>query len=465
MATSVIEEERLRHRREGKPAGGDVVVYWMQQAQRAHANDALEYAIQRANELDLPLAVVFCVTSAYPDASSRHYAFMLQGLKEVESALHRRSIAFTAFAADAPTVLAALDHRLALLVTDRGYLPVQETWRREVENAISCPVVEVETDVVVPIDVASDHLEIGARTLRPKIMEQIDRFVVERSTTALRNKSAGESGPSVALGRTGGAPATVDLSDPLAAVRRLEIDDHPGPVEVWTGGTAGARARLRRFCDDVLPDYSERRRRFDRDHSSAKLSPFLHFGQISPVEIVREARSSAAPEAEIDAFVEEVVVRRELAINFVVNEPKHDTFAGLPDWARSTLDAHRDDERPARFTAAELESGETDDIVWNTIMKVIRNEGWVHNQLRMYWGKQLLRWTNTPEHAHRTLLDLNNRYFLDGRDPNSFANVAWCFGRHDQGFQERDVIGKIRPFTDQALRRKGDLDAWVEAHR
>lgn len=167
----------------------------------------------------------------------------------------------------------------------------------------------------------------------------------------------------------------------------------------------------------------------------------------------------------MEAFIDEVVVRRELAINFVVHEPRHDTFAGLPDWARTTLDDHRDDDRAARFTASELEGGETDDEIWNTIMKVIREEGWVHNQLRMYWGKQIIRWTNTPEHAFRTLLDLNNRYFLDGRDPNSYANVAWCFGRHDQGFQERAVIGKTRPFTDQALRRKGDLDAWVEAHR
>ncbi len=390
---------------------------------------------------------------------------MLEGLQDVESALRRRSIAFTAFSADAPTVFAAIDHRLALLVIDRGYLPMQETWRRDVADATSCPIVEVEADVVVPVDVASDHLETAARTIRPKIMKQIDRFVVERSTTALEHGSWGDSGRNVELGRTRGAPTTIDLSDPSAAVAGLALADEPGPVEGWTGGTTEARSRLRRFCDEVLPQYSDRRQRFDRNGSSSKLSPYLHFGQISPLEIVLAARSSGAPEDEIDAFVEEVVVRRELAINFVVNEPKHDTFAGLPDWARSTLDAHRDDERPALFTAAELESGATDDVVWNTIMGVIRTEGWVHNQLRMYWGKQILRWTNTPEHAHRTLLDLNNRYFLDGRDANSFANVAWCFGRHDQGFQEREVIGKTRPFTDQALRRKGDLDAWVEANR
>ena len=157
-----------------------------------------------------------------------------------------------------------------------------------------------------------------------------------------------------------------------------------------------------------------------------------------------------------------MIVRRELAINFVKHADAFDRFSGLPDWARATLDDHRHDERRAIVTASALENGETGDAVWNAIMGVIRREGWVHNQLRMYWGKQILYWTNTPEHAFRTLLELNNRWFLDGRDPNSYANVAWCFGRHDQGFQERDVIGKVRPFTDAALRRKGDLDHWLE---
>jgi deoxyribodipyrimidine photo-lyase len=213
----------------------------------------------------------------------------------------------------------------------------------------------------------------------------------------------------------------------------------------------------------VLPEYSTLRNRYDLAHSSSQLSPYLHFGQISPVAVALAARSSGAPADEVDAFIEELVVRRELAFNYVVHQPGIDSFTSLPEWARSTLDDHADDERRAVYTASELEAGRTDDRVWNAIMTTIRTDGWVHNQLRMYWGKQILYWTNTPGHAFRTLLALNNRYFLDGRDANSYANVAWCFGRHDQGFQERDVIGKTRPFTDAALRRKGDLDSWIDS--
>lgn len=292
MATTVIEEERIRYRRVGDPADGDVVVYWMQQAQRARGNDALEYAIQRANDLDRPLAVAFCATGEYPDAAARHYHFMIEGLQDVESTLRRRSISFTAFAAEAPSVFAALDHRLCLLVVDRGYLPIQERWRRDVEKATSCPMVEVETDVVVPIGIVSEHVETAARTIRPKIEAELDRFVVERSTAALRHESIGGSGPDVVLERTKGAPPTLDVHDLDGALRALEVDDAIGPVDGWTGGHSAASAKLRSFCESVLPDYSNRRQRFDRDDSCSMLSPHLHFGQISPVDVAPGERCS-----------------------------------------------------------------------------------------------------------------------------------------------------------------------------
>jgi len=183
------------------------------------------------------------------------------------------------------------------------------------------------------------------------------------------------------------------------------------------------------------------------------------------VEVVRLARAASEPKEAIEAFVEEVVVRRELAVNYVLHEPDFDRYGGLPEWARTSLELHADDERPHVYTASELEAGDTHDEVWNTIMHVIRTTGWVPNQLRLDWGKQILQWTNTPAHAYRTLLELNNRYLLDGRDPSSYANVGWCFGLHDRGFAEREVTGKIRLVTDQALRRKDDLDGWLERHR
>ena len=462
---SVVEDERLNWRRGSGPEGGDVVVYWMQQAQRAEHNHALEYAIAMANEHDLPVAVMFCLVEDYPEASLRHYHFMIEGLSRTAAALLRRGIAFEVLCGRAHHALHHLDHRVALLVVDRGYLPVQRHWRDDVEAATTCAMVEVETDVVVPVDLASDKLETAARTLRPRIHDHLDRFLVDLATTPVSRSSVSNGDRPVSLSRSlsDSSISLFPLDRWETALDSLSFDREPGLVAGWTGGTPAARARLGDFCRDVLPEYSTLRNRYDLVDSCSRLSPYLHFGQISPVAVALAARSSGAPADEVDAFVEELVVRRELAVNYVVHQRGIDSFSSLPDWARSTLDAHADDERPAVYTAAQLEAGNTDDRVWNAIMTAIRTDGWVHNQLRMYWGKQILYWTNTPGHAFRTLLALNNRYFLDGRDANSFANVAWCFGRHDQGFQERDIIGKVRPFTDAALKRKGDLDAWVDS--
>ena len=460
-STSQIEDSRVHIQREADARQG-FVLYWMQQAQRAQDNHALEYAVQRANDLGIALAVVFCVDPEYPESSARHFTFMLEGLQETSAALERRGIRFEAMIGTPPDIIGALEHRVALLVTDTGYLPIQRRWRSEVADVYGGPIHEIEADVVVPTHLVSDKIETAARTIRPKIHEHLAEFLVELRTTALDVSSVAGGEDPTSLRRTASNFESLDLTDVGAAVASLDVPLEPAPVRGWQGGTSAAKANLRHFCQSILPSYSERRRRYDQDDSCSKLSPFLHFGQISPVYVACAARSSSAPEEEVEAFIDEVVVRRELAINFVKHAEGFNRFAGLPDWARTTLDDHRDDERRAIVTASDLEKGETGDAVWNAIMGIIRREGWVHNQLRMYWGKQILYWTNTPEHAFRTLLELNNRWFLDGRDANSYANVAWCFGRHDQGFQEREVIGKVRPFTDAALRRKGDLDAWLE---
>ncbi len=427
----------------------------MQQAARAEANPALEHAAGRARHLGLPLAVVFCLVDDYPDASARHYRFLLEGLAGTMRTIRRRGIATTVRAGPPGEVVAALARPAALLVTDRAYLPVPLGWRDDVMGATTVAVDEVEAGVVVPIDLVSDRVEVAARTIRSRIMDHLDRFAVETDPTPV----AAAAGP-LDLPDAG---APVDPDRPGDVVRRLGVPGAPGPVPGWRGGAEVARSLLDRFTAEVLPSYADARERYDRPVSSSLLSPYLHFGQISPVEVLRRARAAGAPAEHVAAFVDELVVQRELSVNLVARDAAFDTFAGLPDWARRTLADHADDEREAVYTAGELEAGRTHDEVWNAVMADMRERGFVHNQLRMYWGKQILRWTERPEEAFRVALDLNNRYFLDGRDPNSYANVAWCFGRHDRPFQDRPVIGTIRPFTRAALRRKGDLDGWLAA--
>lgn len=452
----MVNPARVNQHQSG-PSRDGYVLYWMQQAQRTEVNPALDFAIEKANDLGQPLAVVFCLVADYPEASARHFTFMFQGLAEVGEALADMGVPFAVVPGDPAQVVGALSPMISCLVMDGGYLPLQRWWRNTVVDRLDVTTYEVDTDVVVPPSLVSDKLETAARTIRPKIMSQLDAFL-DRAEPATPHH-AGSDRIFCHLGDT------VDLADVDATIRRLAIPTHPGPVAAWTGGTSSARQRLDRFIDHVLADYDNLRNRYDIDHSTSMLSPYLHFGQISPVEIVQKVKASGAPPNHIDSFIDEIVVRRELAVNYVLHLEAHDEFAGLPGWAQSTLNRHASDERAALFSPRQLEDGETDDPIWNTTMHLIRRDGWVHNQLRMYWGKQILRWTNSPEQGFNLLLELNNRYFLDGRDPVSFANVAWCFGRHDQGFQERPIIGKVRPFTEKALKRKGDLAGWLGANQ
>lgn len=454
--TSTIDPERIRTLGNGEPdPGARFVLYWMQASQRAEHNPALEFAVQRANETGCPLVVVMVVMPDDPDASVRHLTFAVGGMQRTVRALSRRGIRSCVRVGAPADIVAELAADAVELVVDRGYLRHQRAWYRELPRRVPLRITQVEGDVVVPIDLVSDEVEYAARTIRPKIERHLDRFLVDLHTTAIEDRTTPE-----------GTTSDVDLDtmDGASSIAEWLVDlgvpSDPGPVDGFTPGTSAARSTLRRLLER-LDTYHEDRNRFADPDSTSSLSPYLHFGQISPVAVATAVRRRGGEGA--DAFIDELVVRRELAMNFVARHPEYDSYSALPAWARESLDEHRDDEREHVYTAAELEAGRTHDEIWNEAMRRVREEGWIHNQLRMYWGKQIVRWTNTPEHAHRTLLRLNNRHFLDGRDPNSYANVGWCFGLHDQGFAERDVIGKLRPFTTAALDRKDDLDDWRDS--
>jgi deoxyribodipyrimidine photo-lyase len=452
MATSLVHPDRVRflRREDAEPAPGRYVLYWMQRAQRSQHNDALEHAARLANEHAVPLLVCFGLVDDYPEATARHYRFMLDGLAETSRALERRGIGLTIRRGAPAGVAAQLAREAVLVVTDRGYERHLVGWRRDLVASVTCPVIQVEADVVVPVEAASDHREYAARTIRPRIQRRLDAFVEELATTSLDHQMAD-------------APSSeVDLGDVDGVLRQLGFDasEADDPHVSLRGGTAHARTHLRAFLDDGLRGYADRRPD-PLDPKVSQLSPYFHFGQVSPVAVLLEVRAAGAPEADVAAFTEELVVRRELAVNYVRYEPDYDAYRALPEWARASLDEHRDDVRDPSYTATELEQGRTHDQAWNAAMAEMRATGYLHNHLRMYWGKQVLRWASSPEHAFRTLLELNDRYLLDGRDPSSFANVAWVLGLHDQAFAERPVTGKTRPMTRRGLDRKFDVLAWL----
>ncbi len=447
----MMEEDRIRRLNDDPPdSDGRYVLYWMQQSQRADFNHALEYAVRAANERGQGLIVGFGLTDAYPEANERHYAFMLEGLAEVHDSLRDRGIKFVVRKGDPDDVALDLAEDASIVVCDRGYLRHQRRWRQRVAAESGKCVVQVEGDVVVPVETASDKVEFAARTIRPKLQKTWPDFLGDLSVTtpeiaSLKLQVAGD----------------VDVRDPDEVLRGLDVDRSVGRVERFRGGTTEARRYLRRFLQSDLQGYDDARND-PADPQCSNLSPYLHFGQISPVEIARKVRASeSGSSSDRKAYLEELIVRRELAVNFVRFHPDYDSFKCLPDWARKTLSEHEDDERPARYTRAELERAETEDVYWNAAMQEMLKTGYMHNHMRMYWGKKILEWCNTPEYAYSTALHLNSKYFLDGRDPNSYANVAWIFGLHDRPWQERPVFGKVRYMNAGGLERKFDIKAYV----
>ncbi|RAK51534.1 deoxyribodipyrimidine photo-lyase [Phenylobacterium deserti] len=430
-------------------ADGAYVLYWMQQSQRAEFNPALELAIEEANRLGLPTVVGFGVT-AYPEANARHYDFMLRGLAEVQARLVERGVAFV-IRRKAPNELALeLSRQAALVVCDRGYLKPQRAWREALAKTIDRRLIQVEGDVVVPVETASPKHEFAARTIRPKIQRLREDYLVDLPATPV----------SVRADQLNLA-SNVDLSDIAAVLVELKLDMSVGPVKRFVAGQAAARERLAQFLEDGLGRYSAERG-IPEAAAGSHMSPYLHFGQISPVELALAAREAKPGSEDLASYLEELIVRRELAMNHVFYEPAYDDYRTLPEWARKTLVAHAADPRPHLYTREQFEACETHDRYWNAAMREMRETGYMHNHMRMYWGKKILQWSRTPEEAWDVLLRINNRWFLDGRDANSFMNVGWIFGLHDRPWGPQPVFGTVRSMGPNTF-KKFNAEAYVAA--
>jgi deoxyribodipyrimidine photo-lyase len=448
----MVEDSRCKRLNDRDLRRGRYVLYWMQQSQRASHNPALAYAIEVANGAGLPVLVGFGLMDDYPEANLRHYRFMLEGLREVAATLAERRIGFVVRRGAPNQVAMALAEDAAVAVCDRGYLRHQKAWRADVARRLSCPLVQIEGDVVVPVEVASAKAEPAARTLRPKLHWVWERYLRPIADAPMRRCSLDLS-----------IESDVDLSNADGVLRTLGLDRAVPPVTRFRGGTAEARRRLREFLVARLDGYADRRSEPGAFQCSL-LSPYLHFGQISPVEIALAVRDAGTGgDADRQAYLDELIVRRELAANFVEFEPRYDDYACLPSWARATLERHRADPREHVYTADRLERADTHDRYWNAAMSEMVHTGFMHNYMRMYWAKKILEWTPDPENAFRTTLYLNNKYFLDGRDASSYANVAWAFGLHDRPWPERPVFGKVRYMNARGLERKFDMAAYLRA--
>lgn len=444
-----IQPARVRRLNDRSPKSRRYVLYWMQQSQRAEYNHALEYAIGRANELNQPLVAGFGLTDQFPEANLRHYAFMLEGLRDVERTLRSRGILMTVMRRGPDEVALTLGKDASLIVCDRGYLRCQKKWRERVASKADTQVVQVESDVIVPVETVSNKAEFAARTIRPRILRHLPEYLIGLRQSAVRKDSLG-----LHIGGLG-------LDDAAATLGAMKLDRSVPAVPSAVGGTSAGKAVLKKFIDCHLDGYAANRNQPQTDYVS-HMGQYLHFGQLSPVYValqIRSARPRGGPD--VEAYLEELIVRRELAQNFVHFTPDYDRYSGLPRWARQTLMRHRPDPRDPAYTRGKLEAAQTHDPYWNAAMREMVHTGYMHNYMRMYWGKKILEWSVTPETAYRTALYLNNKYLIDGRDPNSFAGVAWVFGRHDRPWQERPIYGMVRCMVATGLERKCDPEAYV----
>ena len=423
------------------------ILYWMQQAQRVKYNQAFNYSIEVANQKNLPLLVCFIVTS-FPEAQPAHYRFMLEGIREVETALREKNIRFMIRKGDIVSEIVKLAANAELLIMDRGYLRIQREWRKSVQKQIICPSRIIDTDTIVPVIAVTDRAEIAARTIRPKLKKLLPEYFREIPELNLHSESQ-----NVIISREDKLP-NQEVLDSITRESRRE--------PTFRGGYSFAKISLSHFISEKLALYA--------DHSSdpssnicSHLSPYLHFGQISALEITLEIMAASAPQASKDAFLEQLIIRRELAVNFVWNTPGYDEYVhAVPEWAQSTLDLHKHDPRQYNYDLEELQNAATHDIYWNAAQQEMCKTGFMHNYMRMYWAKKIIEWTISPQTAYQWMCYLNNKYLLDGRDANSYTGIAWCFGRHDHPWKEREIFGKVRYMNAKGLQRKFKIQKYVD---
>jgi len=443
-----VRRERIKTLQEGKEAPG-IVAYWMSRDQRVNDNWAFAFAQELAMERRSPLVVVFCVTPQFLDATARHYDFMLIGLKETEQRLTTLKIPFfiiTGEPGNSVTHFVATK-RIACLVTDFDPLRIKEKWREGVAAGIDIPFHEVDAHNIVPCRTASPRREFGAYTIRKKIERLLPEFLKELPKPVVHPWQQGI---------TGTRTDWVKLSGMLRADRTVKAVDWIVP------GEKAAERALRYFIEKKINDYDACRNDPSKDCQS-NLSPYLHFGHLSAQRVALEVIKNVPDVPMRASFLEELIVRRELSDNFCLYNLHYDSFEGFPEWAKTTLNAHRKDKRAYRYSMEEFEKGRTHDDLWNAAQLEMAIKGKMHGYMRMYWAKKILEWSESPEGAMETAIYLNNRYELDGRDPNGYAGIAWSIGGvHDRAWGERNVFGKIRYMSYNGCKSKFNVGRYIQ---
>lgn len=441
-----------------KPENGNAryVLYWMQMYKRAMHNSALNFAIESANERKLPLVVYEGLKYYYPWANDRLHTFILEGVAEKRAEFAKKGIRYVFYLQrnedDPKNTVARIAREAALIVTDDFPCFIIPHHNRVISERAEIPVYAVDSNGIIPMS-KFEKEEYAAYTIRPKIKKMWGEYL-----KPLTDKKVKIEAPELKVD----CPETEVTDKNIAElVAQCDIDHTVKPSPIYHGGSRNAKARLKLFLREIFPKYGELRNEASVDGTS-RLSMYLHFGFISVHEIIEAVdKAEHAPKEARQVFLEELIVRRELSFNFTRFNSNYNSLECLPAWAQQTMREHIDDKRDFLYSLEELEKSETHDEIWNAAQRELVETGGMHNYVRMLWGKNVIAWSKSYEEAFAVLEHLNNKYALDGRNPNSYAGILWCFGKHDRPWFERPVFGKIRYMNSNGTKRKIDSPKYI----
>jgi deoxyribodipyrimidine photo-lyase len=442
----MINEKRIRLLKPGFETNGPVV-YWMSRDQRVHDNWALLFAQKMAIEKNRPLAVIFCLVSDFLEATIRQYGFMLKGLKEIENRLSDFNISFIVLSGNPECEIPSFIKKInaSCLISDFDPLRIKRIWKRDVAKSITIPFYEVDAHNIVPCLFVSDKIEFAAYTIRPKINKALIEFLDEY--------------PSIKQMKT--SELSANEINWKQVEKSLKVNQEVKEVNWLKPGETAALEMLEDFIKNRFENYYLLRNDPTKEGQS-NLSPYLHFGQISAQRIALEIKRLNGNRESEKAFLEEMIIRRELSDNFCYFNPKYDSFDGFHEWAKTSLNQHRKDEREFIYSSKDFEQAKTHEDLWNAAQTELVRNGKMHGYMRMYWAKKILEWSKSPEEALKIAIYLNDKYELDGRDPNGYTGIAWSIGGvHDRPWFERPVYGKIRYMNRNGAEKKFDIDSYI----
>ncbi len=446
----LASDPRVTVRRSGPPSpNGTCVVYWMQRAQRGLDNPALDVAVEAANALGKPVVVFFAPVPYYPHANLRHYRFLNEGIPDIAEALERRNIGFILRRFPEHSLIKfCTEVNAALVIGDENPMRELDSWRRKAATKLVLPLWTVDADVIVPSYLLQKE-QYAAHIIRPRLQALLGRFLVASPT--VKAKVAWHQ------------PAEIQSLDTgFDITQNWPLDTSVGPVSGFRGGTKEALRLLDNFLKNGLQSYATLRNKPELSGTS-RLSPYLHFGHISPITVALAVEKADAPKEDKEAFLNQIITWRELAVNLVRFNPNYDNFECGEPWAHRTLAAHANDDRPVLYSEQQLEHAETHDELWNAAQSQMTNTGWMHNYLRMYWAKKILEWSPSAAQAYQIAVQLNDKYELDGRDPNGYAGIAWSIvGKFDRPWFDRPIFGLIRYMSGASTGKKFNSKKYIE---